>query len=485
MELPTATTLNGAISHVTSSDARVNFFFKITRDLTAPVLEEFLAAAWEENPLDTLKLIFHLRDCRGGKGEKKQFQNALRWLVENHRDALLINLKNVPEFGYYKDLLTLGDTTAEGPALRILADRLEQDKKLLTEGEDLTSISLAAKWAPTEGCFHDKKFNATSKLSTMMNLRKVHYRKNVIVPLRNHLRIVERKMCDGDWENIDFAKVPSVAMKRYAKIFKKHSPERYQAFLAAVKKGQTKMNVGRLHPHEIVGQYLKDGVEPQREVDEMVEVQWSEYLRQLKERIQLKGSLAVVDVSGSMSGTPIKVAMSLGLVLAELTEGPFHNKWITFSNKPTLEQLKGTTLHEQLQNMSQASWDMNTDLQAVFTLLLISAEVFSCTQEQMPKTIFIFSDMQFDKACKNKRTNFEAIERKYEKAGYQMPRLVFWNIKSDNLDFPVKADTPHVALVSGFSPDLLELFLDGDDLTPYGYMRKAIDNKRYDCITLQ
>lgn len=131
--------------------------------------------------------------------------------------------------------------------------------------------------------------------------------------------------------------------------------------------------------------------------------------------------------------------------------------------------------------MVRSSWGCTTNFQSVFNLILNSAQLFGVTQEQMPNRIFVFSDMQFDVADPG-RTNFQTLQEKYERAGYIMPKLVFWNLSSSNIDFPATASEKNVALVSGFSPDLLSLFLEDGDFTPYGVMRKALDHERYQCL---
>ena len=129
---------------------------------------------------------------------------------------------------------------------------------------------------------------------------------------------------------------------------------------------------------------------------------------------------------------------------------------------------------------------MTTNLQAVFDLILNMARTNNLKAEDMPSSLFIFSDMQFDLACPtNTQTNFEEIERKYHEAGYVRPKIVFWNLRGNTVDFPIPNEhVPNTSLVSGFSPALLELFLDDRDISPYKIMRKAIDSKRYARITL-
>lgn len=498
-----ARTENNALSYATIGYSRVDFFFKTVRDTSAETLHTLLTDSWNECPLDTLKLIFHLRDCRGGKGEKKQFFNCMQWLLANHPEAVHVNLESIPFYGSFKDWLQFFNTSEEEHMLTCFTQQLREDRDKLTSTDPKVknSISLAAKWAPTEGCSHDTKYDAACKFAKALRCRKVDYRKQYVAPLRQHLKLVETMMCTGQWDSIDFSKVPSCALKRYKKSFEKHSPELYKSFLERVKTGQAKMNVGQLHPHEILKPYLEHcssgnpscGITA--ELDETVETQWVVFVERIRKSWGEKGlgnCLAISDVSGSMSGLPIVVSVALGMLVAELTTGPFHNKWITFSTNPVLEELRGKTCHEKINNMMKSSWSMSTNIQAVFDLVLNSAKMFKVSQEQMPTSLIILSDMEFN-SCQHEysyhgkeKTNYQEIERKYAEAGYKRPRLIFWNLRGNQsqVNFPATKDVPNCAMVSGFSSDLLEIFLDGENLNPYQVMRKCIDNCRYDKVRL-
>lgn len=490
------TTENGAISLGLDDgiDPRVAFFFKTVRDTPVETVNLLLSRAWQSSPLDTLKLVFHLRDCRGGKGEKKQFHLCLTWLLANHQEELRRNFDSIPFYGSYKDWLFFLGTALEKEMVTRFTAQLTIDKGLLASPDPKVkgTISLASKWAPTEGCAHDREHDASKKFAEGLGVRKVAYRKEYLVPLREHLRIVESSMCEGDWESIDYSKVPSVALKRYKKAFEKHSPEKYKEFLAKVKSGEAKMNVNRLHPHEILEPYLKgfgcfSGVN--ETVDETVEVQWKVFVENIRKRWGsgkgLGNAIVMSDVSGSMSGVPICVSVALGMLVAELAEGPFHNRWITFSVDAKIEEIRGATLLEKVNNMVKTHWDGNTNLQSAFDNLLTTAKMLRVPPEQMPSSIIIVSDMEFDEACRNNdRTNYEEIERKYDTAGYKRPRLIFWNVRtgSGEIQFPVTSSVPNCALISGFSSDLLDIFLENTEITPYQVMRKAIDNPRYERI---
>ena len=500
----TARTENGALSYATTGSARVDFFFKTVRGLSSESLHDFLTKSWNESPLDTLKLIFHLRDCRGGKGERQLVYDSFQWLMKNHPEDLRINLEHIPFYGSFKDWLQFLGTLEEDQMVTAFCKQLQEDKDKLSSADPKVknSITLAAKWAPTEGCSHDTKHDAARKFAKSLKVKKVDYRRQYLAPIRAHLKLVESAMCTGQWDQIDFSRVPSCALKRYKKAFAKHSPELYTAFLEKVKTGQAKMNVGRLHPHEILKPYLEHcssgnssgGIHCQ--LDPTVEAQWIAFVDQTRKRWgekNLGNSLAIVDVSGSMNGLPITVSVSLGVLIAQLNTGVFKNKWLTFSQSPTLEELRGNSMHEMINGMMTPAWHMNTNLQAAFDLILTTAKMYKVPQEQMVSCLYILSDMAFDEATskhhsyygepKPEKTNFEEIERKYREAGYVRPKIVFWNLRAGStVEFPVMADVPNCALVSGFSSDLLDLFLDNEPLTAFQIVRKAIDNPRYDRI---
>ena len=492
---PTIITENGALSLGLNDgiDPRVAFFFKTVRDTPVETVNLLLSRAWQESPLDTLKLVFHLRDCRGGKGEKKQFHFCLTWLLANHQEELRRNFDSISFYGSYKDWLFFLGTALEKEMVTRFTAQLTMDKGLLASPDPKVkgTISLASKWAPTEGCAHDREHEASKKFAGGLGVKKVVYRKEYLVPLREHLRIVESSMCEGDWESIDYSKVPSVALKRYKKAFQKHSPEKYKEFLEKVKAGTVKMNVNRLHPHEILEPYLAHFSSfsgNATTVDETVEVQWKVFVENIRTRWAEKGlgnAIVMSDVSGSMSGVPICVSVSLGILIAELATGPFHNRWITFSSDAKIEEIHGANLLEKINNMVKTHWDMNTNFQSAFDNLLTTAKMFNVPPAQMPTSVIIISDMEWDTACPNNdRTNYEEIERKYDEAGYKRPRLIFWNVRTGNGDiqFPVTSSVPNCALVSGFSSDLLDIFLTGEQMNPYQVMRKAIDAPRYDRV---
>jgi len=445
-------------------------------------LEDYFWAAWDENPLLAMKFVFYLRDCRGGKGEKKLFRALIRALRESIYDvAVLRNMNAIPEYGSWKDIVTcFFGTHFESQAVELIAKQLTEDFKSETP-------SLCAKYAPSEGGAVDRKHGAASKVARQMSLTPREYRK-MLSGLRAKLNIVEREMCAKKWETIDYEKVASIAGSRYKDAFSKHDSERYLKFLSDVKSGKAKMNTSVLMPHQIVGPYIRHST-----VDETLEAQWVSFVTGRK-KLWPEGLnvLPLVDVSGSMSmgntPAPIEVAVALGILFATLNTAPgYANKFITFSNIPEIVELKGASLKEQVDNMGKTTWAMNTNFAAVFDLILKTAKMFNTPQDSMPDVLLVLSDMQFDTADPhNTKTNWERIEQQYEEAGYKRPTILFWNLTGRTAEFPIpNAKVPDCGLLSGYSDMILYKILEGSMPTPGEIIADALNDPRYDRITLK
>jgi Mg-chelatase subunit ChlD len=509
------TTENGALSHATTDDSRLNYFAKVLRDTSTEEIQRHLDGAWGLSPLDTMKLISQKRDCRGGSGEKKAFYDSIRWVVTNYPDAAEMYIPLVAHFGTWKDgFFCFCDTPLEEQWLNFVADHLKMDHEILNEAETdgdekpKVSISLCAKWIPSEGSSLDKKFNGVyDRLVVAMGLgkatnktRKV-LRKEYITPLRQFIGIVESLMCGKQWDQIKYEQVPSVAMNRLRKAFERNDPAGFQTYLDAVQAGEKKINAAQLFPHDMVRHFMgyNSGT------DGVLEAQWKSYVETCRELGQLEKCVVVSDVSSSMNGTPMEVSIAMGLLIATLTKGPFHGTVITFETKPQFFKVDTKkSLQEQVRQLKAAPWGGSTNFQAVFDMILKKAQEHRLKQEDMPETVVVVSDMQFnvadgsggygygygygassstdtDMSC-NFFTNYETIKAKYRKAGYDMPKIVFWNVRGNTEDFPVTKDEYGTAMVSGFSPCHLKYLTSGVITTPYDLMREAIDSQRYECV---
>ena len=462
-----ALTANGAKSLATSRKASVDLFYKTCRGLDSTNLSDLLEKSWKESPLDTLKIMAYVRDIRGGKGERKIFRDFLVWLANNSRKNLEMNLDLfIGEYGRYDDLNALLGSGAESVAINYYSEILTKDLCNID-----FKITLAAKWIPSEGKSMDKKHKIVAKIAKVLGVNKAELRTKYLTPLRNRIKIVESQMCSNDWNSINFEHVPSVAMKKYSKAFKKHQEERFGLYLKNLSEGNAKVNAKDLFPHEIVKEYLD-----KREVDPLLEAQWKVILEKSPKMDDL---LVLSDVSGSMSGTPMNVSIALGLLISSLTNEAFRDLVLTFEAKPKFHHVTGDTLFERVKSLEKADWGGNTNFIAAIDEILSVAQNKGVKPEEMPKKLIVISDMQFDYADRNYNTNYEALVRRYNAVGYQVPLLVFWNVNGSTKDIPVTFDTPGAALVSGFSTDILKSILGNEDFTPWNIVRSAIDTERY------
>jgi len=464
------TTQNGAasIDQVTFGSDLVAYFFKALRDADLEQLREYLRNIWDDSPMDCVKVVFWTRDFRGKsgcKGERKVFLDAMTWMSEEHPDTFKKLLSFVPEYGRWKDLLEIWQLAPEQIG-QLCIDQLRKDKVDMDAGR---SVSLCAKWFPTEGCSLDRKFGIYSSVVKEMGITSRQLRKDYLVPLRAKAEVVESIM--PEWDKIDYSHVPAIAMKNLRNAFLKHDEERFQEYLSSVQRGEAKINTGTLYPYQMVQKYMRHG-----DFDQTLEVMWKDFVGKVRAKGTLKNVIPVCDVSGSMEGTPMEVCISLGLLLSEINTGAFANKVFTFHSNPTLFTVKGETLRERVQCLHRAPWGRNTNFQATVELLLQELKRCGSTEQH---TIMVFSDMQFDQADNRYQTNHNAMVQKFAKAGIPFPRIVYWNLRGNTVDFPTCSWDQNVALVSGFSANTFDLFLDAPVINPYLIVRKAIDHERY------
>ncbi|KAK5584534.1 hypothetical protein RB653_006146 [Dictyostelium firmibasis] len=465
-------------------DARVNLFFKTARGLEQEELNQLLSQSWEVSPLDTLKLVFQLRDCRGGKGERNLFQQSLVWMNQVSPSTVEKNFKHVPEFGSWKDVVQLIGTNVEPLALESITTQLKKDSETLLKDQEKAKISLAAKWAPTEGHSDPTSSKACKKiallLSTNKSTAKKDYRKNYLVPLRKHLDVVERKMSANQWNEINYSKVPSRCMKLQRKAFERHEPTLFAEYVESLKKGETKINAKQLFPHEVIREYLK-GVAK----DDILEEQWKVLEQEVRKLGSLKDCLSLVDVSGSMSGQPMEVSIALGILISSVTAPPFKDLVITFHETPTFHKIIGDSLHDKVKNLSSAPWGCSTNFNRAFQMILEKAIENKLPQADMPKKLFVISDMAFDSAdgSYSNKGNHEAMLDQYKDAGYEPPQMIYWNVNGASGCTPVgDGNAKGVGLISGFSPSILKAVIETGEMsniTPKDLMEAAINDKRY------
>lgn len=465
-----ARTHNGAATLATSGSALVDFFFVAgaARKMTEDAFIGMFKAAYAEDRNIALRTSLYTRDVRGGAGEREAFRRILRHLDKTDPKALLQLLPRVPELGRWDDLLVVESDTG-----RELVSNMIR-KALLVDAD-----GLCAKWMPRKGI-------EAARVRGMIGLGNApkRYRK-LLVRLSN---TVEQKMCAREWDAINLEHVPSVASARYRKAFHKHLPDRFVSFVEAVKKGEAKVHAGAIFPHDVIKTLLTNSRTSGYNLDSPNSVQIDAAQNQWNALPDFVGEgsfLPIVDSSGSMTmgGTldvkPIHVATSLGLYLAERNKSAFKNLVMTFSDQSSLVPLVTGNIYQKIKQLYTLPWGGSTNLQAAFDQVLKHAKDNDVPADDMPKSLLIISDMEFN-SCVRDLTNYEAMAEKFRFAGYEMPNVVFWNVNGREGNNPVDFNQRGTALVSGFSPAIVKTVLSAKVVRPLDIVLEAVNNPRYD-----
>ena len=476
-------TENGAVSNRTTGKDCLDLFATIgalRRENEKEIVTRFMRA-YTENADIAMKILFFSRDIRGGLGERRVFRTIMKWLAENEKKAVVHNLPFVAEYGRWDDILVLLDTPCRSEALALLKKQFQADLAALdADGE----VSLLGKWLPSVNASNEHTVLMAKQIAKSFGLSDRDYRK-ALVKLRAHIRILENNLREKDY-TFDYSKQPSKAMFKYRRAFMRNDGERYGAFMEKVERGEAKLHTGTLLPYELVEPYLQlsyYGGDFMRPISDEEKRSLNATWAALEDFATDENALAIVDTSGSMyewyKPMPAAVALSLGLYFAERAKGPYRNHFIEFSAHPELIEIKGETFADRLRYIASFNEVANTNIEAVFDLILDAAVNNNVPQSDLPAKLYIISDMEFD-ACVSgaKLTNFENAKRKFARHGYKLPQLVFWNVASRNQQQPVTINDRGVALVSGCSPRIFSMAMEGE-LDPYAFMLSVIDTERY------
>jgi len=464
-----ARTANGMVARKSTAKATVDLFFKIGASRGKDITKEFVAALAENEEL-AIRIALWARDARGGSGERELFRQILKYLDKHNPDLAVKLLPKIPELGRWDDIFVFENEKIKWEAFNMLGNALREKN------------GLAAKWTPRKG-------KLAAEIRQFFGMSPKFYRKS-LVELTN---VVETAMCAKDWTNINFSHVPSVAAARYKKAFYRNATEAYTAYVAELVKDpkdrdpKVKVNAGAVFPYDVlkgaIGSYRSNYNTTELN---LLQSQWDA----LENFVGDANVLPLVDVSGSMTcpaggrnsqskTTCLDVSVSLGLYLADKNKGKFKDTFLTFSGTPELLHLKGNIV-QKINQMVSSNWAMNTDLVKAMEKILKTAKEGNVPQEEMPDMLLILSDMQFDQCARFDDSAMQMIARKFEAAGYEMPKIVFWNLNAaDNV--PAKYDATGVALISGFSPAIMVSVLGGDveQFTPEAIMLKTIMQPRY------
>lgn len=477
---------NGALAYETSGKKLLDFLFATTtlrKANSQQICREF-SGVYFENPLIANKFAFWLRDCRGGNGERRIFRNYLVWLAKNKPEVAKAVIKLVPEYGRVDDLWCLLDTELKDSIISWIEIKIKDDVENYKNGKP---ISLTAKWLKSENSSSNESKRIAKIIREGLGMTPRQYRK-MLSALRKYLDVTEVKTSANRWGEIDYETVPSQANVKYSNAFMRHDEDRRIEYLESLKKGEAKINAKVLQPHEIVRKYTRrDGWYTKANT-------YDEALEQLWKALPVKSldnTLVVRDGSSSMCsgyGTtmcPLDIATGLAIYMAGHNHGIWKDKFITFSASPKFIDLSNCkNLHDKLVKTYHEDECSNTDIERTMMLILKTAVDNNCSQEDMPKNIVICSDMQFDYGIQHNLTKslFDKIARKYKNAGYKLPRIIFWNLSgSVNKTIPMQQNELGIALMSGFSVQLLDMVMSGET-DPYKVVLETINSPRYDAV---
>ena len=482
-------TLNGAAAYSTSGEACLDFFAVAGGMRYRPLREQLrlFDRAYIETPDLAMKLLFHIRDIRGGMGERKLFRNLLRHVAFTWPESARKNAAYISRYGRWDDLLCLLGTPAQEEVVRLIREQLERDMQAvdrLEKGEKGVTVSLLPKWMPSGNTSSRRTCKQAARLMQALDMTAKDYRR-MLSRLRAHSGLTECRLTARHPERIRYQMVPAGAMLKYRNAFHRQDGKRFSAYLADVAENRCTMHADTLFPHEILRPFFGEGgwgaTIRKPKGAETLEMLW----KSMSLETGNANALSVVDTSGSTycasEGVPVPalISQAMGLYCAERCKGLFHNWIITFESNPHLVKIHGKTLEDKLRYLGTLPWGFSTDLEAVFRLILEAAVEADAKQEEMPSVLYIFSDMEFNCAVRNPdKTVYENARELFEYYGYQMPAVVFHNVNSWQMQLPVRANTRGAALTSGAGVSALKEHFDGN-VTPMSHMLRVLNGSRY------
>lgn len=501
----TSRTQNNALTHITSGSSLVDLYFRLIDGIEDSEIHKLIEGAWREDKRSTAVLLFDLRNCRGGKGRYNLFAKSMCELLSNvelSNETIQLWTGLIPRYGSFKDFWRILEVLPEFTFSKYSSVKTFRDSIIDSYCESLSNdcknyfgltiseydervksgirpppalsntknISLASKYAPKPKNHYKGYFLSVVK---KLGMTEKSYRW-MCADLRERLNIIEVTMSANKWEEINYSTIPSVALKKYLKAFKKHSPEAFEKYMNRVKSGEVKACVKQVYPHQYVHDMLNDI--NTREND----ILFGEYVKQMGS--VFNDTVVIIDTSASMKTNlsggvrPIDIAITMGLLVSWSSTGPFEQKYIQFSSNSDISAIIGDSWYERVNCIYTKCVNENTNLQSATDRLIESrANV---------KYVLIVSDMQFDEADYG-NTNFDTIKERYEDEGMEMPTYVFWNVSGICKDCPVTQNENGVILISGYSPSILKMIYEvGPSVSPNLFIENLINSEMYRPVQL-
>lgn len=470
-------TENGAEAYNRLNGSLITLFAQIgaLRPRTEWEIEDKFASAFNEDKLLATKMLFYCGNVRGGGlGERRTFRICLKWLAKNYPSIVKKNIRLIPHYNRWDSLFELVDTPCEKTMWEFVSYCLKEDFKAMRVEKP---CSLLAKWLPTETASSAKTRELAKRAIKNIRMTPRQYRK-IVSALRGYIRVTERKMSLKEWETIDYPTVPSYAMARYNRAFKRHDEERFSKYVEALNEGKTKVNASTLYPYDLVRNYLGYGAE----TNLLAEQQW----KALPNYIEGKNNIIVMaDVSGSMSGRPMETSIGLAIYFAERNEGEYKNCYMTFTDKPYFITLNpNDTLRAKVAQVEQTDVGYSTNLEKAFEYILTNATYYQIKNKDMPKALVVISDMEIDSYMSGRGLDFvNEMKERFEDRGYDFPKLILFNVEARNDTF--LSQSQDVINISGQSVSAFKYLCGAlENKTSYDIMLEVLNDKIYDLVKI-
>ncbi len=432
-------TENGALQLRSTGNACLDLFAEAgsarTLSFNKPQrLEDMFLAAYAEDPATATLILYWLRAVRLGAGERNVFHVLHKLLSTLSPEAVRCNLPLLGELGSYKDYVRVAADMPEleGEVVRLFAEGVRNGSYY------------ACKWLP-------RRHRLYALVRRELGMSGGDFRRHVAA----HSATVEQQLCADKLGEVEYAKIPSLALRRYKKLFLRRDHDRFLAEIA-----REGVNASVLFPHEVFPRIPYYGQGAFSEDDAaVINAQWAALPDYLDGG---SGILTVLDTSGSMTWgyghtPPVRIAYPLALYCAERVGEPFRHQVIAFSEKPYwIDLSQQETTAARMVELSRYNEYSNTDVAAVFRLILERAQAAKLPVERMPRCVLILSDMQFDAGANYDVTLMDELRAQFKYAGYAFPGVVYWNLAATDTGV---ADKENCALVSGFSPLILRAVL--------------------------
>lgn len=489
-------TENQAPARTTTGDNLIDLFAVIgaMREREESDIISMWESAYRENPELAVRMIFYAGDIRGiGLGERRTFRILIKHLANTHPSIMRKNIVNIPYYNRWDSLYELVATPCEGDMWDLVRTQWLEDFGNMKHNKP---ISLMAKWLASVNASSKKTCMLGRKTARELGLSQEIYRR-ALSKLRAYLKVVEKSMSAQEWATIEYSAVPSYAMKNYSKAFARHDKDRFSSYKESLEQkiadgtiSQKDIKSATLFPYDLVRKYIDNDSEFWfrgsyiGRYDTITEAQWKALPDYLDEEANV---IVMADVSGSMYSPnyqPISASLSLALYFAERNKGIYHNKYMTFTDKPSFLTInENASLRDQLVQAWSAGVGYSTNLERAFMYILNTAIGNDVKPEDMPKALVVVSDMEIDPFFRGQGLDFlEEMTRRFRNAGYSIPRVCFWCVSARNNTFHAKSTNPNVVFASGYSASAFTSIVKGITKSAYEVMHDTLMDSWYDRV---